>query len=128
MTGTVTNIGPQSIAATLQLAKDRGMAVAREALGLPSIDWTAQKYFSFHRRKREGRWGYQIMLHVGRWGLNLAVQHPDRPFPPTIHLARQWAVDFANAHGFEPMQKAPPPGLRRPPRSPRLTVHQGGQE
>lgn len=73
MTGTVTSIGPKSIAATLQLGQDRSMRLAQDALGLPAIDWTQQKYFSFHRRKRDGRWGYQITLHVGRWGLNLAV-------------------------------------------------------
>lgn len=123
----VTSIGPQSIAATLHLRQDSSIKIAQSALGLPAIDWTEQKHFSFHRRKLDGRWGYQIMLHVGRWGLNMAVQHPARPFPPRLELARQWAVDFANAHGFKPMQAAPPRGLRPPPRAPRLRVHEGGQ-
>lgn len=120
---TVSNLGPRGLGATLSSHVASFKQVAN-ALGLPPVDWNEPKAFTFRRRKREGVWGWEIGLQVGRFWLNLHCDSSNEaPFLLKLNDARAWAIDFATRHGFEPMEQ------RRPPRTkprPELRVIQGG--
>ena len=111
---TVSHLGPRTLGATLTGHVASFDPVAR-ALGLPPVDFDAPKAFTFRRRKREGRWGWEIGLHIGRLWLNLSCCSTD----PSPHLrtrdeARAWAIRFAERHGFQPMEQPQPRRRKRP--------------
>ena len=119
---TVTSIGLSVILGD-HLASIRGV---RSAFGLPEVDLSAQKTFTFRRRRTEGVWGWEVGLCIGRFWVNLSCgDRAPAPFLRTLDDARRWAVDFATLHGFKPMQAAKK--KRTPPR-PRLRVIRGGRE
>jgi hypothetical protein len=115
----VHNLGPRGLGATL-----RGHAVSfgqvAQAFGLPPVDWTQPKTFTFRRRKRDSVWGWEIGLNIGQLWMNLTCESTDpAPHVKTLDEARTWAIGFAERHGFAPMERKRQP--RRKPR-PRLRV------
>jgi hypothetical protein len=86
------------------------------ALDLSTPDMaTAQKAFSFHRRKRKGVWGWAIHFRIGQITLRDYEWTDGLPFPRWLEDAKQWAVGFARLHGFEPMQEVQKPKVKPKP-------------
>jgi hypothetical protein len=120
---TIRNLGPRGLGATLA-DHARSFGQVASAFGLPPVDWNAPKSFTFRRRRRDGAWGWEIGLNVGRLWLNLTCDSRDSaPHVATLAEARAWAIGFAERHGFQPMEQGRPP--RKKPR-PRLRVIAGG--
>lgn len=111
---TVRSLGPRTLGATLAegLASFEG---ARKAFGIPPINWSAPKHFTFRRRRTAGVWGWEVGLQVGRMWANLSGV---APFLRRLPEAHAWAVGFAATHGFKPMVL---PRQRKKPR-PKLTL------
>jgi hypothetical protein len=119
----VQHIGPRTLGVSLGDAAASFASVAA-AFGIPPTDWSAPKAFTFHRQRREGRWGWGVGLKVGRLWVNLGPDmiRDSHPYLATLADARTWAIGFAERNGFEPMQV---PRTRRPAR-PVLRVIPGG--
>jgi hypothetical protein len=119
---TTCHIGPRSLGATLRPYQS---FIALEVFGLPAMDLeNGKKVFGFHRHKnrRSKTWGFDVWLWVDGSGMNLTA-HGLSPFHRRLDDARQWAIDFAKAHGFTAMQRGKRPRRQRPPT---LTLVKGG--
>ena len=123
MTTSVRRIG---LGARINKALGRSWEGVEDAFGLQLDPWeTAYKFFTFHRGKMDGRWGFSIWLHRGKTlphGVNLTCIGI-APFHRRLADAEEWAGQFADEHGFEALKRVRPKP-RRP--RPRLSLIPGG--
>lgn len=114
MERSISPLGPRTLGRTLSESM-ASFGPAAKAFGLPPIDWGDPKSFTFRRCKIDGAWRWEVGLNVGRLWTNLS-SYKVSEYQPSLSAAREWAIDFADRHGFKAMEAKSAP--RRSPRKP----------